>query len=268
MFGRRADGTQVRDMTTTRRFMPFISPTRNGSVVYYSTDVVVDDALTFLAEQNAARTKEERITLFHLVLRSLSIALHDRPGVNRFVAGSRLWQRNEVSITYSAKQEILDGSPVLTIQRSFERNEGLLEMVDSFREELLERRRGRLSTADKEVNLFVHLPPFALRAALRVLGWADHLGLMPASMIASDPMYSSVFVANLGSVGLDAGYHHLWDYGTCSIFAVVGQVHTRYDGKQVMTLKYTYDERIEDGLYAAITLNGVRERIENPKLLL
>ncbi len=268
MFGRRADGILVREMSKTRRFMPFISPSRNASLVYYATDVVVDEALEFLAEQNAKRPPEDRVTLFHLVLRSLAIGLHDRPGVNRFVAGSRLWQRKEVSITYSAKQELLDGSPVMTIQRVFERNEGLIEMVDSLREELLARRRGRLSTADKEVNFFVHLPPFLLRAGLRVLSWLDHVGLKPASMIATDPMYSSVFVANLGSVGLDAGYHHLWDYGTCSIFAVVGRVHERHDGKQVMTIKYSYDERVEDGLYAAITLNGIRERIEDPKQLL
>ena len=268
MFGRRADGILIRDIGTTRRFMPFISPSRNASLVYYSTDVEVDAALHFLDEQNAARSEDRRVTLFHLFLRSLAIALHDRPGVNRFVAGSRLWQRKEVAITYSAKQEILEGSPVLTIQRKFERDEGLLEMVDSFRDELLARRSGRLSTADKEVNLFVNLPPFVLRAALKLLGWVDHLGLLPASMIESDPMYASVFVANLGSVGLDAGYHHLWDYGTCSIFAVVGQVHERHDGKRVMTVKYSYDERVEDGLYAAITLDGVRARIEDPKQLL
>jgi len=32
-------------------------------------------------------------------------------------------------------------------------------------------------------------------------------------------------------------------------------------------VKYNYDERIEDGMYAAITLAGVKERLENPALL-
>ena len=91
------------------------------------------------------------------------------------------------------------------------------------------------------------------------------MGLLPRSVVDSDPMFSSVFVANLGSVGLDAGYHHLWEYGTCSIFAVVGRVHCRSDGAKVIEVKYSYDERIADGLYAAITLLGVKERLENPR---
>jgi len=69
-------------------------------------------------------------------------------------------------------------------------------------------------------------------------------------------------------VGLDAGYHHLWEYGTCSIFAVLGRIHTRPDGVQVVDVKYSYDERVEDGLYAAITMDGIRERLEAPEGLL
>ncbi|MFP6640525.1 MAG: hypothetical protein VCC04_09795, partial [Myxococcota bacterium] len=87
-------------------------------------------------------------------------------------------------------------------------------------------------------------------------------------MIENDPMFSSVFVANLGSVGLDAGYHHLWEYGTCSIFSVLGQVHARADGQQIMRVKYSYDERIQDGLYAAITLQGITDRLQDPVRLL
>jgi hypothetical protein len=86
-------------------------------------------------------------------------------------------------------------------------------------------------------------------------------------MIRSDPMYASVFVANLGSVGLDAGYHHLWEYGTISIFCVVGRVGEGADGRRCMTLKYTYDERVEDGLYCARSLERLRELLENPKEL-
>ena len=87
-------------------------------------------------------------------------------------------------------------------------------------------------------------------------------------MIENDPMYSSVFVANLGSLGLDAGYHHLWEHGTCSTFAVVGRIHARHDGVQVMNVNYTYDERMEDGLYAATTIGGIKERLKDPKRLL
>ena len=87
-------------------------------------------------------------------------------------------------------------------------------------------------------------------------------------MTETDPMFSSIFVANLGSVGLDAAYHHLWEYGTCSIFATLGRIFSRSDGTRIVEVKYSYDERIADGLYAAITINGIRDRMQDPESLL
>lgn len=268
MFGRRSDGKLVQDLSATRRFMPFLSPKRNSSLVYYPTEIEVDAALQFLEELNRDRAPDRRVTLFHLYLRSAAIALEERPGVNRFVAGRRLWQRDGVWITFSAKQEIIDGAPVLTVKRRFERSEGLAAMVDGLRDELLARRRGRQDTADKEVALAARLPVFLVGLGLGLLQLADRFGLHTRKMTEGDPMFASMFVANLGSVGLDAGYHHLWEYGTCSIFAVVGRVHTRADGARVMHVKYSYDERIADGMYAAITMGGIKERLEDPQRLL
>jgi len=268
MFGRRADGTLVRGISTTRRFMPYLSPRRNDSLVYYTTEIDVAPALRFLEEQNRERPKERQITLFHLYLRAIAAALYERPAVNRFVAGGKLWQRRDVWITLSAKQELVDGAPVVTIKRRFDRSEGLLAMVDSLRDQLASRRGGRLSTADREVNAAIQMPGLLVRTGLALLRAADYMGLLPASMIENDPMYSSVFVANLGSVGLEAGYHHLWEYGTCSIFAVVGRIHERADGGAMMQVKYSYDERIADGMYAAITIAGVKDRLEQPQNLL
>ncbi len=265
MFGKRADGRRVRDISTTRRFMPYLSPRRNSSLVYYTTEIEVGPALEFLEELNRPRSPEHRITLFHLFLQSLGKGLNERDAVNRFVAGGKLWQRYGVWMTYSAKQALIDGSPVITLKHRFDPEEGLGAMADRLLEELHARRRGLESRADKEVNLAIRLPGFLLRALLAALRGADYMGLLPRSVVDNDPMFSSVFVANLGSVGLDAGYHHLWEYGTCSIFAVVGQVHCRSDGIKVIEVKYSYDERIADGLYAAITLLGVKERLENPR---
>ena len=244
--------------------MPYLSSRRNSSLVYYTTEIEVDPALEYLESLNRDRGPERQVTFFHLFLRSLGQGLHEREGVNRFVAGRKLWQRSGVWLTYSAKQVIEDGSPVLTLKHRFDPEEGLNEMVDRLLDELHARRGGQESLADKEVNLAMRLPGFLLRGLVASLRAANFVGLLPRSTIEADPLFSSVFVANLGSVGLDAGYHHLWEYGTCSIFAVVGRIRRRSDGKRSVEVKYTYDERIADGLYAAITLLDVKKRLENP----
>jgi len=102
---------------------------------------------------------------------------------------------------------------------------------------------------------------------LRGLRAVDALGLLPRWLTDEDPLYTSLFVAHLGSVGLEAAYHHLWEYGTCSIFATIGRLRRRTGGKRFVEIKYSFDERIEDGYYAARSLQEVRQRLEDPETL-
>ena len=93
---------------------------------------------------------------------------------------------------------------------------------------------------------------------------ADRWNLLPSSVIAHDPCYSSIFIANLGSVGLDAAYHHLYEWGNCPFFATLGR--TRQVGnRMVATVKYTFDERIDDGLSCAKSLELVKAMVESPE---
>jgi hypothetical protein len=269
MLGRRPDGTLVRDAGAMRRIMPYVSPRRNDSVFHLSQDVEVEAALEFLEKYNRERPVDRPVTLFHLLLRSCSQALELRPGVNRFVKGGRLWQRRDIQITFSAKREIVDGAPMLTIKRDFDpTRETLDEMVDAIYDRLRPARRGVESTSDKETKLLLRLPGFLTWGLIRAADLLDGLGLLPGAMIAPDPLYTSVFIANLGSVGHEAGFHHLWERGTCSIFSVMGRIKPGPEGRRIMTVCWTYDERIEDGLYSYVTIAGIQERIENPELLL
>ena len=124
------------------------------------------------------------------------------------------------------------------------------EMVVGIRESLTGARGGKLSRADRKMTLALRFPAFVCRIAVRLLQTADGLGCLPAGMIRDDPLFTTVFVANLGSIGLDATYHHLWEYGSCGIFVTIGKLWKREDGRRVVGLRITFDERIEDGLYA------------------
>jgi hypothetical protein len=103
---------------------------------------------------------------------------------------------------------------------------------------------------------------------MKLLRWGDALGVLPKSMIEGDPLFTSLFVANLGSLGMEAGYHHLWEYGTCSGFCVMGRIRTRPDGSRYMVCNYTWDERVGDGMTTGMILGEWKERIENPEKLI
>jgi hypothetical protein len=268
MFGHRSDATLVRELPALRRFMPYVSPRRNDSLFYMMQQIEVEAALEHLEKRNRERPPDRPITLFHLFLRSCGHALHLRPGVNRFVKAGRLWQRDGEWITFSAKREIRDGSPMLTVKRRFHpTRESLDEMVDAIYERLRAGRAGRQTTSDKEMGLLLRLPGPAIRLALWLARVGDHLGLLPRSVIDADPLFTSLFLANLGSIDYPAGFHHLWEYGTASLFGVMGRIERGPEGRRRISVAWTYDERIEDGLYSYYTLEGIRERIEHPEQL-
>ncbi len=267
MFGRRPDATLVTEASPVRRFMSLISPNRVDGLVYFAQEIDVTAALALVEQQNVNRPKESERTVFHLMLRSIALALHDRPRMNRFTAGGKLWQRSGVWVTFSAKKRISDDAQLVTIKREFPAGETLDQMTDGILARLGEGRSSRKSTSEKEMSVLLRLPTFAIRALLWLARRADGLGLLPGAMIKSDPLFTSAFVANLGSVGLDAAYHHLWEHGSCPIFCTVGRLRAEPDGRTLVTFKWTFDERIEDGLYAARSLALVKERLEKPELL-
>ncbi len=159
MFGKRPDATPVRDLNAMRRFMPYVSPRRNDSVFYMSQDIRVDAAFEFIEKKNKERPKNRPITLFHLYLRAVSMVFLVRPGVNRFVKAGRLWQRDGVWMTFSAKRKLNDGAPMISIKRRFyPESETLDEMTDATYEQLKAGRAGKQTTSDKEVRLLLRLP--------------------------------------------------------------------------------------------------------------
>ncbi|UCE86993.1 MAG: hypothetical protein JSU66_04465 [Deltaproteobacteria bacterium] len=267
MFGRRPDGRLVQELPPIRRFMPFISKRRNDSLVYFAQDVEVDAALRFVDEQNRARPAEAPLTLFHLLLRAIAQILDERPRLNRFTAGGRVWQRDGIWITFSAKQRMDDAAPIITVKRRFDPRESLDTMVDRLHGELRASRSGRQTTSDREMGLLLRLPAFMVRAVVGLGRVGNELGLLPRAMIEGDPMFASVFVANLGSVGLEAGYHHLWEYGTIPIFCVMGRVKPAPRKRRIVTLKWTFDERVEDGLYCARGVERLLDLFAHPEKL-
>jgi hypothetical protein len=185
------------------------------------------------------------------------------------VKSGRLWHRRGIYLTFSAKRALSDSAAMITIKRRYDpEHESLDEMIDAIYALLQPARRGVESTSDKETKLLVRLPNAITGALVRAGDWLDRFGLLPLAMIEPDPMFATVFVANLGSVGHDAGFHHLWERGTCSAFCVLGRVKGAPGGRRIASVLWTWDERVEDGLYSFGYTDGVKQRLESPELLL
>jgi hypothetical protein len=259
----RPDGTPARDVPGYRQFMPALMPTRAGSSVFFEQRARLDRTLAFVDDH-------EHASLFHVVLWALVRTLAERPRLYRFVAGGRLWQRDGIWISYTAKTAFDDDAPLVELKRRFDPDVSFVDVVKLVREDVAAMRAagGTESATDRELALLLKLPHTLRRAAVLVVNRVDALGLLPKSWVEPDPFFASVFVTNLGSIGIDAAFHHLYDYGNVPIFCAIGRVTYDDHGVPWVTLRFTYDERVEDGFYGAKALELLRGYVEDPGTLL
>lgn len=268
--GRRPDGLIAADVPGYRRFMPALMPSRTGSTVFFDRVVEVAAAERFVAETRATHS-ELHPTLFHVLLWSLGRMFDRYPRINRFLAGGRLYDRDGVWLSFTAMTEVSDDGELVEVKHRFDPEQPFVEFVRAVESAVAELRGGGEAPTDGELSLFLHLPPVLRRGVVTLAGLAHDLNLLPRAFIERDPFFASAFVTNLGSVGIDAVYHHLYEYGTIPVFCVLGLVHDEVvarDGKpavtRVATLRFSYDERVEDGHYAAQAVQYLCAVMEDP----
>ena len=270
---RRPDGDLVRDLPPVRGIVPHLMRRRNESAVYHEARYDVGRARSWLRAYNRAHA--HRATLFHLVLYASARALHLRPGLNRFASGGRVYQRREVAIAFAAKKEMKDPAPFATVKLRFGAEEPFEETVRRVAEAVDEGRFAPGRRIDQEAALLMRLPGFLVSFLTGLAARLDRWNLLPGALMRDDPFFSSLFLANLGSVGLSDTFHHLYEYGTVSIFGVVGTVRPTVvpvrggtEVQDLLSVRWTLDERVNDGFYAGRSLAIAQDVIEDPERFL
>ena len=266
----RPDADLVRSLPSSRRIIPFLMRRRNEAVVYLEQKVPMAEADSFL--RAFRRETGRRATRLSLIVWAAAQAIHLRPRLNRFVAGNRLFARRGIWVSLTAKPANDDDHPPVVVKLRIDPDWPLERVTELLDGALACARAGSVPALDRLLSQLLRLPPPAVLLLVRLQELLDRLGLLPGAFYEHNPLYGSLFIANLGSIGLDAGYHHLFHYGNIPIFIVVGRV--RHEPvvtvrrevvvRRMLTLRYTIDERIEDGLYYARALELFHDRLEHP----
>jgi hypothetical protein len=274
MFRRRPDGVPAADVPGYRQMMPYLMTGKNASAVYTRFTVDMEKALAMF--RSPPPGLEGKLTLTHLFLRAGVKTLAEFPDLNRYVSGRRLYQRDGIWFSFSAKKAFRDDAPIVVIKIRFDPDESLQEMVDRVVARLSEGRSDKQSVADKETKALLNLPRGVIRAAIGLQSVLDYFNLLPSAFIEHDIFYASAFIANLGSIGLDAAYHHLYEYGNIPLFITIGKVQPMavYDSEGCVVMrptaevKATVDDRVADGFYGARALARLKHLMEHPDEML
>ena len=213
--------------------------------------------------------------MFHLIVAALLKTITLRPKLNRFIVNSNFYQRNEISAAFVVKKQFSDkGAEALAFLHSKE--DFTVEDVHEYiRSQVQECRSEKVDSSTENMDILNKLPRWLGKAAVKFIMFLDKHGWVPKDMVATDPYYSSVVLSNLGSIKLKCGYHHLTNWGTCSLFCIIGEkkMSPFFDEngyvvmKETLDLGLTIDERLADGYYYSKSVRLLKYLLEHPEEL-
>lgn len=275
-FGDRKDGVLLKNIDSMHFITPIIFPNRADNEAYISERIDLTNINKYLEKKNADNP-EYKYNLFQVIVTALLKTMTLRPQMNRFIANKNLYHRNEISAAFTIKKVFEDTSEeALAFIHSKD-----TDTIETVHNEIFRQvSHVRKSTDSKDktsevMDYFNKLPRFISKSVISFVRFLDKYGKVPSSFIETDPYYSSVLISNLGSIKLKSGYHHLSNWGTTSVFVVIGEKKIRpffnedgtYTMKDSVEIGLTVDERIADGYYFSKTIRLLKKLLENPELL-
>lgn len=275
--GDRKDAYLVRGLDSMHAIMPFNMPQRtaNEAVIVEKIDLTAIKKYLEVKNQN---DPEFKYTFFHVILAAFAKTIVLRPYMNRFYSGDRLYQRKDISLSFVVKKKFADDAyEALAIIKCEQEGvcpiDDIYEKVKKFVYSV--RKDGEQGDTGDILDILAKMPRWVLRLVFGILRKMEYHGIYPSSLMKADPYYSTCFVTNLGSIKMHAQYHHLADWGTNSLFAVIGEKKPTpfYDEdgncevRDALDLGITVDERIADGVYFAKSIRILKHLIANPELL-
>ncbi len=275
-WGDRPDARWLRELPAMNQIMPPLMPNRADNEAYINVDIDLRPLDAYLEKKNKGLDKADRYTYFHIITAAIGKAFVLRPRMNRFICNNKVYQRDDLTLAFVIKKQFNDKAEEGFAFIHYKED----TTIDSYHDELMGiihnvRRDGTGDTSTDAMDIVTKLPHWLVVAVVRVVKWLDKFGRAPKAMIGTDPNHASIFLSNLGSIGLECGYHHLVNWGTNSCFVVVGKKRMKMDyDKQgnsqlyeVIPLGITLDERIADGYYYSGTVALVKELLAHPELL-
>lgn len=272
--GDRRDGKLLRNIHAIHLVMPLMYPNRCDNEAFISECIDLTPIMAYLEKKNAS-DPVYKYNLFQVMVTAMLKTITLRPKMNRFIANQRMYMRNEVSAAFTVKKIFSDnGAEALAILHAKDS-----DTIDTVHEAIYQQvsmcRSEKVDDGTKSLNMMQKIPGPLLKLAGALVRFLDKRGWIPYPIIKGDPYYSSVMLSNLGSIGLNAGYHHLTNWGTTSVFCVIGRIAKRpfYDDegnvimRESVDLGLTIDERLADGYYYSKTIRLLKKLLENPELL-
>lgn len=275
-FGDRKDGQRLRNTHSFFAVMPHIMKKRSDSQVYFDEFIEIEEL-----EKYVRRMRKEHdmpgFSLYHLIVAAMVRMFVLRPRLNRFVMNGKIYARNYLSAAMTAKKTMSIDTPDVCIKPKFEKTDTLFEVYEKFNSAVVNEIKNMEGENDIDIaaKILNKCPAWVVRAFINFIIFADNRGWFTDFINTISPFHTSFYITDVGSIGIDAIYHHIYDFGNTSVFVALGKKQyvpmALPDGtvvsRKVVRLRMVMDERICDGHYYAESFRAFRRLLKKPQLL-
>lgn len=280
-WGDRYDGFKVRNLDPMGMVVPYIMPQKIDSWVLFEAKIEISKTEEFIRKMRKGEMPS--LTLYHVIFAALARAVVEVPEMNRFVKNCKIYSRNSIKGAMVIMKGMKKDSERTIITPEFECEDTLIDVVNrisSLTEGIDKNVKVREDENKNEFDVLEvalsAIPSFVLKCFIRFMSFLDSHGKMPKFINRLSPFHSTFFITNMGSIGLDAVYHHIYEFGTLSVFTSIGKKEVCYETdssgvvhrKIYVKMQTVVDERATDGFIYTLGFKAMKKYITNPELLL
>ncbi len=272
MFGFRSDGRKIKTTGPLFKLIPLLMKKRSDAHVFYKQELPIKALDEYIAKKEKEGIK---LSYMSIIYAALVRMLAEKPALNRFVINGRTYARKGIYISLAIKKEMSEEVEETTLKIPFTGAENIFEVKEKLEKTIeINKKLEEKNETDKLAKVLSLTPNLVMKGLVNFLMFLDRHGLMPKFVINASPFHTSAFLTNVGSIGIDAIYHHIYDFGTTGIFLAMGKKQKNYIPEddnlveeKAITLAWVADERICDGFYFANSLRQFYKYLKKPELL-
>jgi len=261
---------RVKSVSPMTMIVPYIMKNRIGAQNMFSDAFDVEKLDEYIKEKKAQGL--ERFTYMHAIIAAYVRTISQRPALNRFIRGQRIYTREHVEVSLDIKREMTLESPDTVVKVLIPKDATAEEIYKAFDSVIEEYRNSPGGDFDNTAKVLSYIPGLVLKFAIWFLNLLDYFGLIPGFLTKVSPFHCSFFITSMGSLGIPPIYHHLYDFGTCPSFCAFGAGRrvNELDSKgnvvrkKYIDMNFVLDERICDGFYYASCFRIIRRCLRDP----
>ncbi len=266
----RADGKRIKNAEPMYTVASYVMDKRVDAMNYITVDIPVEPMQHYVNEK---RKSDIHITHMALVISAYLRATNEFPALNRFVVNKKIYARNEFAVGMVVLKPGDLGQGTMS-KMYFELDDTIFDVQRKIDEFISKNRdRSTSNSTDELIKKLLAIPGLC-NIGVGIFKFMDKHGFLPKKIIDASPFHSTFSITNLASIRTNHIYHHIYEFGTTSLFISMGKmryVPRMHNGEIIhekcLPLGIVMDERICSGAYFAAVFKKISAYLKDPTLL-